>query len=632
MASSITSNGFITVNDRQIYYEEEGRASDQTIFFVHGLGGTLNTFQPLICSLRNFHVIRFDLSGHGRSSVPSQKTSIETYVEDCKAVISHLKVKKAVVVGHSMGCLIAMHLAAIEQNLASALVLFGPAKGLPEAVKSANRNRAAAVRQKGMAAAADAIASAALAPQTLSSRPEIVGYVRELLSRQDKEGYAMGCEALAAAKDPDWNQIRTNRVVIVSGEEDKVSAPATCRAIKQSLGDRGVELISWPRVGHWHTLEKAAEAGQLVKKVAENSLGPNMGHLDNLPGELLEHIASYLGKEDWMNLRATSRTFEFLNRRIFQTAQFDGSTTDVQNLQAMLEQPHIYNSLRRCFFNTTSENFERTLLRSTVRREQEVLRLLPDFGLRIEEFRLMGNTMAMGYMLDIIRARKLPSLKRISIFWGPMIDSDVGERGEILPIGSGPSRICHCMYVTLNCMVCHYDGFKFMNLEELQVYGTWESLGGSPLSVRAWGGVNVNNIADCFTPPRSLRRILLCDCRVTLSWLKNTVLRLPAIESIALLHVNIIRRAHLLTLGYESYVLPAKEWQQFAEAFDSKYEAQESRSIRLYSKPKEDSANVRIDDTHLQKVTLISEEQADIFRASLDDESRDDWKILGSFQ
>ncbi|KAJ9193919.1 hypothetical protein DTO166G4_5851 [Paecilomyces variotii] len=278
MASAITSNGFIAVNDRQIYYEEEGQASSQTIFFVHGLGGTLNTFQPLITSLRNFRLVRFDLSGHGRSSVPSQKATIETYVEDCKAVISHLKVKNPVIVGHSMGCLVAMHLAASEPNLASALVLFGPAKGLPEAAKSANRNRAVAVRQKGMAAAADAIASAALAPQTLASRPEIVGYVRELLSRQDKEGYAMGCEALAAATDPNWSKIRANRIVIVSGEEDKVSAPATCRAIKESLGNRNVELVSWSGVGHWHTLEKASEAGKLVKDAAQ-SLGVSRSRL-----------------------------------------------------------------------------------------------------------------------------------------------------------------------------------------------------------------------------------------------------------------------------------------------------------------------------------------------------------------
>jgi alpha-beta hydrolase superfamily lysophospholipase len=84
MASSITSNGFITIHDRQIYYEQEGDASKQTVLFVHGLGGTLNTFQPLVASLRAFHLVRFDLSGHGRSSVPSQKTTINTYVDDCK--------------------------------------------------------------------------------------------------------------------------------------------------------------------------------------------------------------------------------------------------------------------------------------------------------------------------------------------------------------------------------------------------------------------------------------------------------------------------------------------------------------------------------------------------------------------
>lgn len=176
-----------------------------------------------------------------------------------------------------MGCLVALHFAASATGLASALVLFGPAKALPPAAKSANINRAAAVRQKGMVAAADAIASAALAPQTLALRPEIVGYVRELLSRQDKEGYAMGCEALAEATDPDWSKICAERIIIVSGKEDKVSSPATCQTIKDSLGNNKVELLSWSEVGHWHTLEKAWDAGKLVKDVAEKVSGGSSG-------------------------------------------------------------------------------------------------------------------------------------------------------------------------------------------------------------------------------------------------------------------------------------------------------------------------------------------------------------------
>lgn len=87
MASSLTSFSTVKLGGpagRELFFEEEGDASSPAIFFVHGLGGTTNTFQPLVSSLGGFHLVRFDLSGHGRSPVPSQKTSIASYVEDCK--------------------------------------------------------------------------------------------------------------------------------------------------------------------------------------------------------------------------------------------------------------------------------------------------------------------------------------------------------------------------------------------------------------------------------------------------------------------------------------------------------------------------------------------------------------------
>lgn len=160
-----------------------------------------------------------------------------------------------------------MHFAATYPEVSPTLVLFGPVRQLPQAGHEGTLARAANVRSKGMAAVADTVISNALAPETLKSRPELAGFARELLCRQDNEGYAMACDALAGAQDPEWSKIKA-KVMIVSGAQDKVSAPATCSGIKEALGGTQVELTSWDGVGHWHTLENAKGAGELVKSVA----------------------------------------------------------------------------------------------------------------------------------------------------------------------------------------------------------------------------------------------------------------------------------------------------------------------------------------------------------------------------
>lgn len=81
MASSITSFGTLSGPSSKLYYEQEGNKSGPAVLFIHGLGGTTNTYQPLMSGLQDFNLVRFDWAGHGRSSVP-KTTSIDSYVED----------------------------------------------------------------------------------------------------------------------------------------------------------------------------------------------------------------------------------------------------------------------------------------------------------------------------------------------------------------------------------------------------------------------------------------------------------------------------------------------------------------------------------------------------------------------
>ncbi|KAL1848102.1 hypothetical protein Plec18170_008277 [Paecilomyces lecythidis] len=354
-----------------------------------------------------------------------------------------------------------------------------------------------------------------------------------------------------------------------------------------------------------------------------------MGYLENLPGELLELIVPYLGKQEWMNLRATSRRFEFLRGRIFRTVNFDGSATDVDKARAILEHPDAHSLVQNCVFNTVSESFAYCRVLDAMERESHVLTLLAQSRSQIEECRVIGNTLALRDILEMIRHAGLPSLKRISIFWAPSTGNDAQKSGGISTSDPQQCRTCLCCYFSLSCMVSHCNGLTYMNLEEVHVYCNWDV----PVSrLRVRQGLYLNLIGNGFTPPQTLRRILLCYCRVNETWLKDTLLCLPNIESVAMFHVNLVTRPQPLTEA-GSVIEPALEWQEFAEAFDSKFEGRESRSVRLYiNQPQEDAIKVRIDDTHLGKVTLISDEQALVIRDRLEDMTRRIWETLESFQ
>lgn len=159
-----------------------------------------------------------------------------------------------------------MHLAAKRPSLVSKLVLFGPLKSLPEPGRNGCKARAKAVREGGMAACADTVVGNGFAAKSFTSRTAVVGFGRELLSRQSPEGYALACLALAAADDPAWAEIQAP-TTIISGSEDKVSSPATCSAIADLLGKNMRDLITWQDVGHWHTLENAEESAAVLRSV-----------------------------------------------------------------------------------------------------------------------------------------------------------------------------------------------------------------------------------------------------------------------------------------------------------------------------------------------------------------------------
>jgi 3-oxoadipate enol-lactonase len=236
------------------------------VLMIHGLGGTSNTWTPLLPALQRLEKIRFDLPGSGRSLRVEGPLSIDRFVAAALRVLAASGREHAHLAAHSLGTIVAMHLAAREPKIVRSLALFGPLLAPPDAARGALRARGEKARQEGivgMQAIADALVQASTSAETKAKRHAAVAFVRESLMRQDPDGYARSCEALAAAEAADAARIACP-TLLVTGDEDAVAPPQTVRALGGKIAGSQVEVLRG--CGHWTPVEKPEECMELLRR------------------------------------------------------------------------------------------------------------------------------------------------------------------------------------------------------------------------------------------------------------------------------------------------------------------------------------------------------------------------------
>lgn len=259
--------GLTAANGKKLFYRNTGVESGSPIIFIHGLGGSSESYSPLITTLgleKSHSIHLLDLEGHGLSPTSASSTiSISSYASDIEALASKSKLKNAIVIAHSMGCFIALTLAQRHPELVSKLILIGPPPSpLPQPAQTGSIARASTVRSQGVAAVVDAIITAGTSTKSKTDNPVAIAAVRMSLLGQDPEGYAKGCTALAGVtKALDVDHIKAS-TLIITGDEDKVAPPSACEALAKQIQGTKVEVLGG--VGHWHVFEDVKGVAKAV--------------------------------------------------------------------------------------------------------------------------------------------------------------------------------------------------------------------------------------------------------------------------------------------------------------------------------------------------------------------------------
>lgn len=131
------------------YYESYG--AGPTLLLLHGFTGNAQNWAFITEALKaNHHLIAIDLPGHGRSAAPDTIAAytMPSVATDITALLDHLDIARAHLLGYSMGGRLALYLALQYASRWSSLILESASPGLP----TARERRERVARDEALAA------------------------------------------------------------------------------------------------------------------------------------------------------------------------------------------------------------------------------------------------------------------------------------------------------------------------------------------------------------------------------------------------------------------------------------------------------------------------------------------------
>ena len=189
---------YLTSSGVRLYYEEAGHGSKgrTPILFVHEYSGDYTSWEPQVRHFsRNYRCITFNARGYPPSDVPRpvSKYSQRIAVDDARAVLDHLGIRKAHIMGCSMGSQTTLFFGLTYPRLAKSLTLIGIGTGAdPANAKVFRRDteaKAKLMEEGGLAAAFKLVRVAANRVQLKDKNPR----AWDEFCKRYMEHSALGC-------------------------------------------------------------------------------------------------------------------------------------------------------------------------------------------------------------------------------------------------------------------------------------------------------------------------------------------------------------------------------------------------------------------------------------------------------
>jgi 3-oxoadipate enol-lactonase len=233
---------FADLRHARIHYALSGDRSHPALILSNSLGTNFSMWQAQAPSFeKQFRLLRYDMRGHGQSSVPLPPYSVPELAADVIALADFLGIDLFHFCGLSIGGMIGMCLALHSPQRLRKLILCSTAAKI--ATLESWNTRIATVRLQGMTEIARATAARWFTPAFQARSPHAVANTLRAVASMNPEGYIGGC---CAVRDFDArSEISSIRVptLVLSATHDPATPPADGHFLADHIpGARYVEL------------------------------------------------------------------------------------------------------------------------------------------------------------------------------------------------------------------------------------------------------------------------------------------------------------------------------------------------------------------------------------------------------
>jgi 3-oxoadipate enol-lactonase len=242
----------------------ERRGSGPPLVLLHCLGVDHHFWDFANELARDFTLISYDLPGHGRSPIPPEAYTIEDLSAQLRDLLARHNIARAHIAGISLGGLIAQQFAAAYPASVDHLILIDTTPRYTDELRAMWAQRAAAARGAGVKALVDGLLKIWFTPQSVADNTEAVRYVRKTLENSSGEGYALACEALAAADLRAAAAKIAAPTLVICGDDDIPSFLDAARWLESNI--KGAQLAWLAKARHASVIERSPEAITIMRK------------------------------------------------------------------------------------------------------------------------------------------------------------------------------------------------------------------------------------------------------------------------------------------------------------------------------------------------------------------------------
>lgn len=258
-------NGFST------YYEDAG--SGDPVVFICGLSADLQVWRFQAPELSKTHrVVTFDNRGAGRSDAPDEPYTIGQMADDLAALLEHLEIQRASVVGWSMGGVVAQSLALAHPERVKRLVLLGTFLA-PDGYLSAAISNWANLRRSNMPyeQVVRHVARLVYSPSLANKPKAYEAFIQVMLAnpyRQSDHGFFRQAEALLSYKAPaNITDLGIPAAVLV-GEHDQLTPTYLAEQLAAAIPGATMQVLP---AAHSGFAERPEEWTAAIRKALGSS-------------------------------------------------------------------------------------------------------------------------------------------------------------------------------------------------------------------------------------------------------------------------------------------------------------------------------------------------------------------------